>query len=254
MVLLKLEKVTKRFGGLVAVNEVSLEIKHGDSIGIVGPNGSGKTTLFNLISGVYMPDEGRIFLEDQDITELPAFKRAPLGIARSFQIPRPFRSATVRENVAVGAMFGAHGEKMSVDEAMSIADHYIDLVGLGDKRLELADKLTAVEKKLLELARALAMKPKLLLLDEVVAGMNPNDVDKIVSLIKKIKEEEKIAAVAMVEHVIPAVMKFAERVMVMNEGKKMVEGATMEVLKMKEVAEVYFGTSQTIGESGDARG
>ena len=248
MVLLKLEGVTKKFGGLVAVDDVSLEIEHGESFGIVGPNGSGKTTLFNLISGVYKPDSGRIFFEDEDITNLPPYRRAQLGIGRSFQIPRPFKGATVRENVAVGALFGSLSGKIDVEEALEIADHYITLVGLEEKRNEEAERLTAVEKKLLELARALAMKPKLLLLDEVVAGMNPRDVDRVVELIQKAKEEEKIAVVAMVEHVIPAVMKFAERIMVMNEGKKMVEGPTLEVLKMKEVAMVYFGEAELPGE------
>ncbi len=248
MILLRLDGVSKKFGGLVAVNDVSLEIEKGESFGIVGPNGSGKTTLFNLISGIYRPDGGRIFFEGEDITDLPPYKRAQLGIGRSFQIPRPFKGATVRENVAVGALFGTLSGKVDVDEALEIADHYIDVVGLQEKKNDEAERLTAVEKKLLELARAFAMKPKLLLLDEVVAGMNPADVDRVVDLVKKVKEDEDIAVVAMVEHVIPAVMRFAERIMVMHEGRKMVEGPTLEVLKMDEVAMVYFGESKMTGE------
>ncbi len=248
MPLLELDGVSKRFGGLIAVNDVSLKIEKGESFGIVGPNGSGKTTLFNLISGIYRPDSGRIFFDGQEITELPPYRRAQLGIGRSFQIPRPFKGATVRENVAVGALFGTLSGKIDVDSALEIADHYIEVVGLHEKRNDEAERLTAVEKKLLELARALAMKPKLLLLDEVVAGMNPRDVDRVVDLIKRVKEEEEIAVVAMVEHVIPAVMKFAERIMVMHEGRKMVEGPTLEVLRMDEVAMVYFGESKLPGE------
>ncbi len=248
MPLLELDGVSKRFGGLIAVNDVSLKIEKGESFGIVGPNGSGKTTLFNLISGIYRPDSGRIFFDGQEITELPPYRRAQLGIGRSFQIPRPFKGATVRENVAVGALFGTLSGKIDVDSALEIADHYIEVVGLHEKRNDEAERLTAVEKKLLELARALAMKPKLLLLDEVVAGMNPKDVDRVVDLIKRVKEEEEIAVVAMVEHVIPAVMKFAERIMVMHEGRKMVEGPTLEVLMMDEVAMVYFGESKLPGE------
>ena len=171
MSLLRLENVTKRFGGLVAVDDVSLEIQEGELIAIVGPNGSGKTTLFNVISGVFLPEEGKVFFEDKDITQLPAYKRAPLGLGRTFQIPRPFSSASVRENVAIGAMFGTLAGKVTVDESHEIADHYIDLVGLQDHRDKASGALTPVEKKLMEIARALAMKPKLLLMDEAMAGM-----------------------------------------------------------------------------------
>jgi branched-chain amino acid transport system ATP-binding protein len=237
--LLKLENVTKRFGGLVAVDRMNLEVEMGEAIGIVGPNGSGKTTLYNLISGVYMPDEGRIFFEGRNITNLPPHKRAPLGLARTFQIPRPFGSATVRENVAIGAMFGR--ANAGVDEAMNIADEYLRMVGIYDLRNKEAKFLTPLEKKLMELARALAMKPKLLLLDELLAGMNPQDIGKIIELIKKVKEEENIAVISMVEHLMHAITKFAERVVVMHQGKKLIEGPTLEVLNHPKVVEVYLG-------------
>ncbi|MBW1857629.1 MAG: ATP-binding cassette domain-containing protein, partial [Deltaproteobacteria bacterium] len=145
MALLKLENVTKRFGGLVAVDKISLEIKEGELIGIVGPNGSGKTTLFNVISGVYRPEEGKVIFDGKDITRLPAFKRAPLGLGRTFQIPRPFSSASVRENVAIGAMFGTLAEKVTVDDSLEIADRYIDMVGLEAYRDKAAGTLTPVE-------------------------------------------------------------------------------------------------------------
>jgi len=138
MSLLRLENVTKRFGGLVAVDNVSLVIEQGELFAIVGPNGAGKTTLFNVISGVFFPDEGRVFFEDRDITQLPAYKRAPLGLGRTFQIPRPFSSASVRENVAIGAMFGTLSPKVTVAESMEIADHYIELVGLQEHRSKAA--------------------------------------------------------------------------------------------------------------------
>ncbi len=237
--LLKLEGVTKRFGGLVAVDHVDLEIDEGEAVGIVGPNGSGKTTLYNLISGVYIPDEGRIFFEGKDITKLPPYERTPLGMARTFQIPRPFGSASVRENVAIGAMFGR--AKADVDEALNIADEYLKLVGIYDLKDKEAKLLTPLEKKLMELARALAMKPKLLLLDELMAGMNPNDINRIIELVKKIKDKENIAVVSMVEHLMHAITKFAERVIVMHQGKKLIEGPTMEVLNDPKVIEVYLG-------------
>ncbi len=239
MPLLKLEGVTKRFGGLVAVDHVDLEVYEGEALGIVGPNGSGKTTLYNLISGVYLPDEGRIIFDGRDITSLPAHARTPLGLARTFQIPRPFGSATVRENVAIGAMFGR--ARLDVESALREADEYLKMVGIYDLRDKEAKLLTPLEKRLMELARALAMKPKMLLLDEVMAGMNPSDVDRIIELLKKVRREEDIAVVSMVEHLMHAITKFAERVVVMHQGRKLIEGETMEVLSDPRVIEVYLG-------------
>jgi branched-chain amino acid transport system ATP-binding protein len=241
MALLTVENVTKRFGGLVAVNHVSLEIRRGEFIGIVGPNGSGKTTLFNVISGVYFPEEGKVVFDDIDITRLPPFKRAPLGIGRTFQIPRPFSSATVRENVAVGAMFGTLSGQVSVEESLKIADKTIERVNLQEHREKAAGTLTPVEKKLMEIARALAMKPKLLLMDEAMAGMHPNDIDQMVSFIKRIAQEEKIAIVSMVEHIMRAVIGMAERVIVLHQGSKIVDAPTKEALEDPKVVEVYLG-------------
>jgi branched-chain amino acid transport system ATP-binding protein len=241
MPLLKLENVTKRFGGLVAVDDVSLEVKHGEIIAIVGPNGAGKTTLFNVINGVFLPDGGKLYFEGKDITNIPAYKRAPLGIGRTFQIPRPFGSASVRENVAIGGMFGTQGRRMNVDACMEMADRYIDLIGLKEHKEKPAGGLTPTEKKLVEIARALAMKPKLLLMDEAMAGMNPKDIDHMVELIKQIRETEKIAIVSMVEHIMRAVAGLAERVMVMHQGAKLVDEPTKEALSDPRVIEVYLG-------------
>jgi branched-chain amino acid transport system ATP-binding protein len=241
MALLKLDNVTKRFGGLVAVDRVTMEIDEGELIGIVGPNGSGKTTLFNVISGVYIPEEGTVTFDGKDITRVPSYKRAPLGLGRTFQISRPFSSASVRENVAIGAMFGAMAHEVSVDDSMDIADRYIDLVGLSAYRDKAAGILTPVEKKLMEIARALAMRPKLLLMDEAMAGMNPKDIDDMVTFIKRIRKEEKIAIVSMVEHIMRAVAGLAERVMVMNQGTKLIDAKTEEALTNPRVVEVYLG-------------
>jgi len=244
MSLLKLENVTKRFGGLVAVDRVNMEITSGQLIGIVGPNGSGKTTLFNIINGVYFPDEGSIIFDGKDITALPPYKRAPLGIGRTFQIPRPFASATVKENVAIGAMFGASGGKNTVSQSMGIADQIIDRIGLQEHKDKPAGLLTPVEKKLTEIARALAMKPKLLLMDEAMAGMHPNDIDKMVAHLKQIAKEEEIAVVSMVEHIMRAVIGMAEKVIVLHQGAKIVDAPTNEALADPKVVEVYLGSGK----------
>lgn len=241
MSFLVLENVTKRFGGLVAVDSVSMRVEHGEMLAIVGPNGAGKTTLFNLINGVFLADEGRILFDDVDITRYPAYKRAHLGIGRTFQIPRPFASATVRENIAIGGMFGADGNEIDVDHAMGMADHYIDLLGLTPHRNKPAGSLTPVEKKRVEIARALAMKPRLLLMDEAMAGMNPKDIDGMVDLIKRIRETEGIAIIAMVEHIMRAVASLAERVLVMHQGAKLVDEPTHRALTDPKVVEVYLG-------------
>jgi branched-chain amino acid transport system ATP-binding protein len=218
-----------------------LKIERGERVAIVGPNGSGKTTLFNIINGVYKPDEGRVLFEGVDITDLPAYKRAHLGIARAFQIPRPFPNITVRESVAIGALFGSYYGKIGVREALEIADEKLKLVNLYDKRFELTGRLTVPELKLLELARALASKPKLLLLDEIVAGMPPAMVDHLMLLVRRVADEEDVAVVALVEHVMRAVVRFAERVIVLHLGSKILEGSPEEVLRNPLMEEIYLG-------------
>jgi branched-chain amino acid transport system ATP-binding protein len=239
--LLEVLNVTKRFGGLVALKNVSLKIERGERVAIVGPNGSGKTTLFNVINGVYKPDEGRVLFEGVDITDLPAYRRAHLGIARAFQIPRPFPNITVRESVAIGALFGSYYGRIGVREALEIADEKLKLVNLYDKRFELTGRLTVPELKLLELARALASKPKLLLLDEIVAGMPPAMVDHLMLLVRRVADEEDIAVATLVEHVMRAVVKFAERVIVLHLGSKILEGSPEEVLRNPLMEEIYLG-------------
>ena len=241
MALLQLDNVTKRFGGLTAVDRVSLEIDSNQFVGIVGPNGSGKTTLFNVISGVFFPEEGRLFFEGRDITRMPPYRRAPLGIGRTFQIPRPFSSATVRENIAVGAMFGTLSHELGVDASMEIADQIIERLDLKAHSQKPAGMLTPVEKKLMEIGRALAMKPKLLLMDEAMAGMHPKDIDEMVALIQRISKEEKIAIVALVEHIMRAVIGLAEKVIVLHQGAKLVDAPTQEALRDRRVVEVYLG-------------
>ena len=241
MAILRVEGLTKRFGGLLAVDHVNLEIQAGEAISIVGPNGSGKSTFFNLITGVYTADAGTIHFDGHDITALPPYRRAHLGIGRTFQIPRPFGSLTVRENVAIGAMFGSEEHHKDVDEALELADEQLKRIGFYDRRERRAKELTPTEMKMMEIARALAMRPKLLLLDEAMAGMPLKEIDALVELLKAIKQKEQIAVVAMVEHIMRAVVNFADRVVVLYQGKKLLEGAPTEVLNDPRVVDVYLG-------------
>ncbi|MCE4615736.1 MAG: ABC transporter ATP-binding protein [Aeropyrum sp.] len=241
--LLRVESVSKRFGGVVALDKVSFSVDEGELIAIIGPNGSGKTTLFNVINGILKPDEGRVYFLGRDITGLPPYARVRLGIARTFQVPRPWPGLSVLENIAIGALFGSGGRGLGVAEALSQARNIIRVVGLEGKAEVLAGQLTAPEKKLLELARAIAMKPRLLLLDEIVAGMSPKDADRVVDTVRKVRDEYGITVVSMVEHVMRVVARFAERVIVMHQGRILLEGSPHEVLRHPKVVEVYLGVA-----------
>ncbi|HTN72860.1 MAG TPA: ABC transporter ATP-binding protein [Methylomirabilota bacterium] len=245
MALLQTHGLTKRFGGLLAVDHVDLEIDSGEAVGIVGPNGSGKSTLFNLITGVHYPDEGKVFFDGREITQLAAHERAHLGIGRTFQIPRPFGSLTVRENVAIGAMFGTKEGQRDVEEALQFADEQLKRIGFYERRERRGRELTPTEMKMMEIARALAMRPRLLLLDEAMAGMPPKDIDALVELLKSIKQKEQIAVIAMVEHIMRAVVSFAEKVIVLYQGKKMIEAPPEQALSDPRVVDVYLGREST---------
>lgn len=236
--LLKLQEISKSFGGIRALKNVSLTISIGERLAIIGPNGAGKTTLFNVINGVYKPDTGRVFFANVDVTDLPAFKRTRMGMARAFQIPRPFPTMSVLDNVMVSALFA--GKFKSVGEARERADEVLELVGLANKKHELAVNLTSPEKKLLELARALAPKPKLLLLDEIVAGIPPAEVDRIMLLVRNVSEKENIAVVALVEHVM-RVLKYVERVIFLHEGQVLMDDKPEKVLGSETVKNIYLG-------------
>jgi len=250
MALLSLKNVTKRFGGLTAVNDVSFDVEEGELIAIVGPNGAGKTTLFNTISGMHLPDAGCIRFDGRDITRLPSHRRARLGLGRTFQIPRPFGSASVRENVAIGAMFGSGASSNSVAKSMAVAERYMELVGLKEHCDKTGASLTPVEKKLMEIARALAMRPKLLLLDEAMAGMNPVAIDQMVELLLAVREQEKIAIVGLVEHIMRAVVGLTERVIVMHRGAVLTDAPTREALSDQRVVDVYLGRASEDSDAG----
>jgi len=240
MPLLNIINVTKRFGGIVAVDNVSLSVNEGEIVGLIGPNGAGKTTLLNTICGIYKPDSGKIEFNGKDITGLPPHKICKLGIGRTYQIPQPFPDMTAILNVAVSVLNRTDSANMSLGDALLEASYYLEFVGLLNKRDILARDLTLWELRKLELARALATSPKLLLIDEVMAGLNPAETLSAVRLIKRAQEEFHVT-VLWIEHVMKVIMEAADRVIVLHYGKKIAEGKPDEVVKNERVVEAYLG-------------
>jgi branched-chain amino acid transport system ATP-binding protein len=227
--------LTKRFGGLTAVDDVSLSVEAGGITGLIGPNGAGKTTLFSLISGFERPSLGHIMFRGEEISDLPPHRRAGLGIARTFQIVQPFARLSVAENIAVGAHL-RHGPRA---EAIVKARDIAARLGLKPMLDKPAASLTVAGRKRLELARALATEPVLLLLDEVLAGLNPSEMRDIIPVIRAIRDNGVI--VIMVEHVMQAVMNLCERVVVLNQGRLIADGSPREVTRDQRVVEAYLG-------------
>jgi branched-chain amino acid transport system ATP-binding protein len=238
--LLHLERVAKSFSGLMAVNFVSLTVTEGEILGLIGPNGAGKTTLFNLITGVFPPSRGRIVFDGRDITTAAPHTRCWMGIARTFQLVRPFPHLTVLENVTIGRVYGRDSLKHR-SRAESEAVHILESIGLADRLSEKAHSLTLVNRKRLELARALATKPKLLLLDELLAGLNPSEVLASMDLIQSIRDSG--ITVIMVEHLVKAVFGIADRIVVLNAGDLIAEGAPKLIAQNQKVIDAYLGTS-----------
>ncbi len=230
--------VTKFFGGLAALMEVDFELHENEILGLIGPNGAGKTTLFHLIAGVYKPDRGISNFRGETINGMRPDVICKKGIARTFQITKPFLGMSARENVMVGSYFGSHG-KRPLKECRGEAEDILLLVGLGEKRNALASQLTLVERKMLELARALSTRPSILLLDEVVAGLNPTETLEMVNLIQRIREGG--ITILVIEHVMKAIMGVSDRVIVLHYGKKIAEGVPEEIVSNQGVVEAYLG-------------
>lgn len=234
---LEVIRVSKRFLGLQALKEVSLHLEEGEILAVIGPNGAGKSTLLNLLSGLLRPDSGRILFQGQDITHLPPEARTHLGLGRAFQIVQPLPELTVRENLMVGALFGK--PKVRRREAEAWVEEVLRLTGLERRAEALAGELTLLEDKRLELARALATRPRVLLLDEVMAGLRPKEAEEAVALVRRIRDAG--VSILFIEHLMPVVRALADRVVVLDYGEVIAEGTYEKVAQDQRVREAYLG-------------
>lgn len=238
--LLDVKRVTKRFGGFTALDDVSVAIRPGERFGLVGPNGSGKTTLINCISGVLGLDKGTISFLGADISTLPTYLRTRRGIARSFQIPRPFRTMTVIENLMVALEFTV-GHSLGAGHSHHEAIALLEQMGLAAKASRPSSELSQVELRKMELARAMAARPKLLISDEAMAGLSSSEIDEVLDLLVKLNQDG--ITIIMIEHIMHAVMRFSERVMCLDAGRVIAAGTPAEVMADQRVQEAYLGAS-----------
>jgi branched-chain amino acid transport system ATP-binding protein len=234
--ILSMVGVTKKFGGLVAVNDLSIDVQEGEAVGLMGPNGAGKTTVINIISGQYKPDWGKVMFKEHNISGLPPHSICHLGIARTYQIPQPFANLTALENIEVAAMYG---KGVGKGAAKAEANRIIDLVGLSDKKDVPAKALVAITLKRLELARALATGPKVLLIDEVAAGLTEEEIPRLLDILKEVRSIG--ITYILIEHVLKVMMEAVDRITVIDYGAKIAEGTPAEVMEDKGVITAYFG-------------
>jgi len=235
---LEIEGLCKSFGGLMAINDLGFEVVEGEIIGLIGPNGSGKTTTLNLLTGFLKPDSGTITFRGENITGLPRCQACQKGMARTFQLIKPFLHFTALQNVTVGRVYGrepTRNLKVAAEESREL----LEWVGLLDKAEVLAKNLTLMQRKRLELARALAARPQLLLLDELMAGLNPGEIEEAMQLIKQIRDLR--ITIVVVEHIVKAILGLSDRIIVLNMGEKIAEGPPQEIVHNPQVIEVYLG-------------
>jgi branched-chain amino acid transport system ATP-binding protein len=241
MHLLKIERLSKSFGGLKAVDDVTFDVNEGEIVGLIGPNGSGKTTTLNLLTGFLKPDSGTVTFQGRNITGYARSNMCPTGIARTFQLVKPFLGFTALQNVMVGRVYGRESTQ-DLKRAAEESKTSLERVGLADKANVLAKDLTLMQRKRLELARALAAKPQLLLLDELMAGLNLGEADEACKLILKIRDSK--ITILIVEHIVKAICTVSDRVVVLNMGAKIAEGPPMEIINNPQVIDVYLGRAR----------
>lgn len=246
--LLSLENVTRSFGGLRAVDGASFDVDSGEVLGLIGPNGAGKTTLINVITGVHPATGGRIVFEGRDITRMKSHQIAKLGLSRTFQIVQPFPKMTVLENVAAGALFG--GQATNIADASAAAMEQLRFTGLAQIAHKAASSLTLAQRKRLEFAKGLAMKPRILMLDEVNAGLNSTEVEEALTMIRKVAESG--VTIILIEHLLKVVLSVSHRIVVLHHGKLIAEGAPQEVLRDPAVVEAYLGAKYAARYGGTA--
>lgn len=246
---LEVTDVRRTFGGVLALGGVSLQVPRGGITGLIGPNGSGKTTLVNIISGMLRPTSGTVRLRGIDISGTPAHKIARMGLARTFQVVRPFANMTVLENVAVGAMFGG-ANRRSASEAMDVAGAVLQKVGLGARADAPAEELPIMGRKRLELARALASQPDVLLLDEVLAGLRAGELEEAIALVRSVSETG--VTILIIEHVLRVIVSLCDEVVVINRGRKIAEGPPAAVMRDQAVIDAYLGHRAATRHSGAA--
>jgi branched-chain amino acid transport system ATP-binding protein len=238
--MLEIRNLTKMFGGFTALSDVNLSVEPGERLGLIGPNGSGKTTLINCISGSIQDYEGEVDFDGQELNGLAAHKRTRAGISRSFQIPKPFASMTIKENLLIPLEFAAQGGDLGGTLIYEEADKLIDTLGLTEKADQLTSGLTQIEMRKLELARAMAAKPKLLISDETMAGLSSSEVDDILKILIALNKATKVTII-MIEHIMRAVMSFSERVVCLDAGKVIANATPDEVIKIPAVEKAYLG-------------
>ena len=239
MALLETHGLTKRFGGLTAVNDVGFSVEEGEIVGLIGPNGAGKTTFVDLLTGVQAPTAGRILFRGEDVTRQPSHARSRLGLARTFQVPRPFAGVPIRENVMLGALFGRSGRDIGMRDAEELSERALERVGLGGQGDRPTGSLTTAGRKRLEVARCLAAEPSLLFLDEPLGGLNPTEVKEALTLIRELNGAG--VTIVFIEHIMPAVMSVSGRVFVLADGRKLAEGTPQEIQASPEVQRAYLG-------------
>ena len=237
--LLRVAQLSKHFGGFSALSDVSVEIAQGERFGLIGPNGSGKTTLISCISGSLRNDSGAIVFDGEDISSLPAYQRTRRGIARSFQIPRPFASMTVLENLLVPLEYVAHRRLLVIEDRRAEAMQILEGMGLADKADSPSNRLTQVELRKLELARAMAARPRLLISDEAMAGLSSTEVEEVLAILRKLNDTG--ITIIMIEHIMKAVMGFSQRVICLDAGRIICEGTPESIVKDPEVQKAYLG-------------